>query len=247
MGGTQTRYVYVTRGLRIDSLSISDLSHPCVAETRSRWIKVNDCTSSRVIGSSTKAAFQQLLSSSTDATNSKIKDIFFPSTGLSCDSSDVDGKNPDTFFFKIIVNGQCFENTHPDNYQVYDYTPWVSKHPGGADNIRAFADVQGTFVLTFPGVQHSMTRWVTGKKFLLSLGREGDITSLKKLPPALLREDIAEAFGSSVDTIAATGKVMVCGSPYEVATVHDENSAPLYKGKMISLIQTKTFSNAMLT
>lgn len=175
----------------------------------------------------------QLLSSSTDVSNEKIRDIFFPSTGLSCHPNDVDANDPSSFLFKINVNGECFETTHPDNYQVYDFTPWVSLHPGGADKIRAFADVQNTFVLTFPGVQHSMKRWVQGKVNLLYLGREGDTTTLKKLPSALLREDVAEAFGSTVDTIIAAGKVMVCGSPFEVATVHDQNSAPLHKGMFL--------------
>jgi hypothetical protein len=176
----------------------------------------------------------QLLSSTNDVSNNKIRDIFFPSTGLSCHPNDVDGNDPNSFLFKINVNGQCFENTHPDNYQVYDYTPWVSLHPGGADKIRAFADVKNTFVLTFPGVQHSMKRWVSGKKHLLYVGREGDITTLKSLPPELLREDVAQAFGSAVDAIAGIGEVIVCGSPFEVATVHDEKSGPLKKGTTLN-------------
>jgi hypothetical protein len=175
----------------------------------------------------------QLLSSTNDVSNNKIRDIFFPSTGLSCHPNDVDGNDPNSFLFKINVNGQCFENTHPDNYQVYDYTPWVSLHPGGADKIRAFADVKNTFVLTFPGVQHSMKRWVSGKKHLLYVGREGDITTLKSLPPELLREDVAQAFGSAVDAIAGIGEVIVCGSPFEVATVH-EKSGPLKKGTTLN-------------
>ncbi len=230
--GISTRYVYITKGLRIDAVSVSDeLKHPCNAGVRSRWIKVTNCTTTRVINNQTRATFVTLLSSTSDTSNANIRDIFFPNTGLTCHSADVVPNDPNSFLFTINVNGQCFQNTHPDNFQVYDFTPWVSKHPGGAEKIKAFANVQNTSVLTFPGVQHGMDRWSQGRKYLLSLGREGDVTTLKKLPPELLREDIAQAFGSNIDSIVAQGKVIVCGSPFEVATVHDENSGPLSKGK----------------
>lgn len=190
-----------------------------------------NCTNGRTLGNDTEDAFYDLLTSSNDVSNPNLRDVFFPSTGTACDPNDVDLADPSSYYFKVNVNGQCFENTHPDNYDVYDFTPWVARHPGGADKIVAFADGQDrTFYLTFPGSHHDMSRWRKGKEHLLYLGRENDVTTLKSLPSALIREDIAQEFGSNVGAVVATGKIMVCGSPFEVATMHDENSAPLHQG-----------------
>jgi Protein of unknown function (DUF1800) len=97
------------------------------------------------------------------------------------------------------------------------------------NKIKKFADVNNTWVLTYPS-WHDMTRWHVNKDKFGNLGRLGDNTTLKSLPPELLREDIARAFGSDSQTVAATGSVMVCGSPFEVATVHTVESGPLFKG-----------------
>jgi len=63
-----------------------------------------------------------------------------------------------------------------------------------------------------------------------NVGRLGDNTTLKNLPFELFREDIAQAFGSTPQTVAAGGSVMVCGSPFEVATTISEDSGPMHKG-----------------
>ena len=52
---------------------------------------------------------------------------------------------------------------------------------------------------------------------------------MKSLPSTLLREDVAQAFGSA-RAIVSSGKVPVCGSPFEVNNVKDEKSGPLHKG-----------------
>ena len=52
---------------------------------------------------------------------------------------------------------------------------------------------------------------------------------MKSLPSSLLREDVAQAFGS-VRAIFSSGKVVVCGSPFEAANVHDDNVGSLRKG-----------------
>jgi len=76
-----------------------------------------------------------------------------------------------------------------------------------------------------------MNRWHENMENFPNVGRLGDNTTLKNLPSELFREDIAQAFGSTPQTVAAGGSVMVCGSPFEVATtIGDEDAGPLYKG-----------------
>ena len=75
-----------------------------------------------------------------------------------------------------------------------------------------------------------MDRWHAKKVNFPNVGRFGDKTTLKSLPHELFRGDIAQAFGSTPQTVAAGGSVLVCGSPFEVATEIDEDSGPLWKG-----------------
>jgi hypothetical protein len=104
------------------------------------------------MGAETYAAFQMLLMTSKDSSNPHMRDIFFPVSGSACSPSDVN-----SFDFKVEVDSKCWENTHPDNLQVYVFNHWVERHPGGADKITKFADVQKTWFLTFPG-WHGMGR-----------------------------------------------------------------------------------------
>jgi hypothetical protein len=62
------------------------------------------------------------------------------------------------------------------------------------------------------------------------VGRLGDTTTFQSLPAVLRREDIAIEFGASTDSVVAAGSVMVCGSPGEVASRHDEDSGPRVLG-----------------
>jgi Protein of unknown function (DUF1800) len=74
-----------------------------------------------------------------------------------------------------------------------------------------------------------MERWHNNKHQFPLVGRFGDTTTLKNLPPTLLREDIAQKFGSAKAAII-NGKVLVCGSPNEVENIVDENSGPWMQG-----------------
>jgi hypothetical protein len=230
--GDTTRYVYAVDKLRIDSLALKYIDLPCTPGARSRWVKVTNCTSGTAWATSTQSIFHQLLTNSLDKNNPFMRDIYFPAINTVCDTNDRSKSG-----FKIEIDDAtggkiCFENQHPDNLQVYDFTVWTTDaHPGNfrENKIKKFADVNNTWVLTYPG-WHDMERWHTNKNMFGNLGRLGDNTTLKSLPTALLREDIAQAFGSDSQTVAATGSVMVCGSPYEVATVHSAESGPLFKG-----------------
>ena len=118
-GGEDTRYVYVVEGLRIDNDSLEYIDYPCTAGGFSRWIRVENCTDVTAIGKDTKTIFEELLGDSSDSKNELVKDVFFPLAGKECDSDD------STFSeFSIFLNGQCWQNTHPHNYQVFDMTYW---------------------------------------------------------------------------------------------------------------------------
>ena len=136
-GGVETKYVYVITGLRNDPGTGMDyplVPFPCTPGTRSRWIK-------RVLGDNevctrtqpteinygpdgndweeeTKAIFEHLLSTSTDP-NPYVTDVFFPKAGSACHQLDVH-----QYHFVIEIDGICYENIHPDNYQVRDMTYW---------------------------------------------------------------------------------------------------------------------------
>lgn len=69
-------------------------------------------------------------------------------------------------------------------------------------------------------------RWNKNVKNFPVVGRLGDTTTFKSLPVELIREDIAQSFGLDAGAVAEAGAVMVCGSPFEVATVHNSNSGP---------------------
>lgn len=228
--GVETKYVYAIDRLRIDDVSLTYIQLPCTPGARSRWVKVSNCTNGQLWQSSTQAVFLQLITNSPDRHNPYLRDVYFPITGTACHASDMN-----KFGFKIeidVTGGKvCYENQHPDNLQVYDFTYWTIHHPGNfnENKIKKFADVNKTWVLTYPGWK-DMHRWHLNMNKFGNLGKLGDNTTLKGLPPALLREDIARAFGSDSQTVAAAGSVMVCGSPYEVATKHTAESGPLYKG-----------------
>ena len=117
--GEDTLYVYTVTALRNDP---DWTDPPCTPGARSRWIVVDNCTSPGTSwDDSTEASFRKLLTSSDDA-NPYMKDIFFPtSTGgfIACSFDDMQ-----KFDFKIEINGACYENTHPDNLQVFDMTYW---------------------------------------------------------------------------------------------------------------------------
>lgn len=226
--GDDTRYVYAVEGLRNDAKFVDP---PCSPGTRSRWIQTLVSSATDCIGTEwdedTEESFRLLLTSSSDD-NFYLRDIFFPSNSagrVTCAPDDIN-----KFDFKILINGTCFENVHPDHLQVFEFNPWLTAHPGGPLPIRSFADIHNTWVLTFPG-WHEMWRWEKNKDRFPNIGRLGDTVKLKALPQTLFREDVAQAFGSA-KAITASGKVVVCGSPFEVANskVKTVEAGPFQKG-----------------
>jgi hypothetical protein len=117
--------LYRIENLKQES-SFDGVNYPCEGGKHSRWVKVDTCTDDVKVEQSTKDIFIYLISqlSSADPNNMYIHDVLMRNTninGLACNSRDLS-----TFDFKVLVNGECWEITHPDNYQVYDMTYWTT-------------------------------------------------------------------------------------------------------------------------
>jgi hypothetical protein len=235
--GTDTRYLYRIENLKQDS-SFEGVDYPCEGGKRSRWVKVDTCTDDVEVEQSTKDIFIYLISQLSSADpNMYIRDVLMPNTninGLGCDSGDLS-----TFDFKVLVNGECWENTHPDNYQVYDMTYWTTNHRGNRDGFYPiyWPAGNGTFVLRYPDSHRSsMSRWHDNKVNFGNIGRYGDTASIRDMPAGLQRDEIADEFcegeGSrcGLDDANPVGPFLVCGSPFEVANSHSINAGTLNRG-----------------
>ena len=227
-----TRYVYVVEGVRQTGESLPYLP-PCTNAEESRWIlDESSCASPETVTTSTAAIFEELISNSLD-TNTNIKDIIFPSLGVSCDASDV-GK----YDFVVTVNGQCWRNVHRNYHDVFDFTgtcscedsnisfslakifvtsaDWVARHNGGEAAIKQFA-LDGSFTLQYPANHPMNQRFydTNAVEARVRIGRLGDQIRFRDLPSFLTTEEVADAFGK-LENFQSLGPKVVCGSPFEV-------------------------------
>lgn len=197
------RYLYVLKGLRQDEFLLHD--PPCSPGTTSRWEKLQTCpTSIPPIHSDTTAVFRQLLSSSNDE-HPFLRDLLFPTLGSVCHVNDKEKYD----MVVTLADGECWQNTHPANYQVYDFTSWVTNHPGGQSAIQQF--LTKSYTLQYPA-NHEMMRWNENSlAYLVDLGRylddilvqEGSAVA-ESLEVVLLQDDLE-------------GSTLLCGSPSEVS------------------------------
>jgi hypothetical protein len=138
------RYVYRIEGLSVvDKYDGSKLAHPCTAGLRSRWIPTdNNICNPTLLNSATNETLSELLFTSSDI-NPHLKDIYFPSSGMSCNAADT---NPE---IEILVGGVCWQRVNEEFMSIYDMTYWVGKHPGGSYHIKKWSQNNGT-TLVFP-------------------------------------------------------------------------------------------------
>jgi hypothetical protein len=99
----------------------------------------------------TEAALKQVVQLSQDRANIYMRDVRFPLTGLECHIND-----KPYFSFKVMADdGQCWENVHPNLYNIYVFNDWAKQgaHPGGTLAIKKWADgtatTNSTFFLTY--------------------------------------------------------------------------------------------------
>eukprot|EP00930_Biecheleria_cincta_P023948 TRINITY_DN17215_c0_g1_i1.p1 TRINITY_DN17215_c0_g1~~TRINITY_DN17215_c0_g1_i1.p1 ORF type:complete len:1489 (-),score=232.87 TRINITY_DN17215_c0_g1_i1:2869-7335(-) len=98
----------------------------------------------------------------------------------------------------VQVGEDYFQHVHLDEYNVYDFTDWAAKHPGGSQKIKQWRD-RG-YMLEFPS-WHDMSRWETGDaaKYVkpLLVGKLGAQINFQSLPQPLQTQDMSVVLGTS--------------------------------------------------
>ncbi|CAK0869087.1 unnamed protein product [Prorocentrum cordatum] len=171
------RYVYAVAGLVDDS-------SPC--GRRSRWRPL-DCSSEDCSATALGAAEAAAFSSALAREAGSLRDVYVSCEGVAAGAV-------------VASGGDYFVHVHSNYHNVYDFTHWVSAHPGGTEPITRWAT--GSFELEFPS-WHPMGRWATAQTSLDYVGKLGDTVSFEALPVAL--------------QAAWTVGYESCGSPGEVA------------------------------
>eukprot|EP00931_Biecheleriopsis_adriatica_P067095 TRINITY_DN4129_c0_g1_i1.p1 TRINITY_DN4129_c0_g1~~TRINITY_DN4129_c0_g1_i1.p1 ORF type:complete len:1919 (+),score=336.86 TRINITY_DN4129_c0_g1_i1:71-5827(+) len=113
----------------------------------------------------------------------------------------------------VVQSGTAYwQHVHLHEYNVYDFTAWAEKHPGGADKIQSWAKT-GTYQLQFPS-HHSMERWQAAQSTLRYVGRLGDYMNIQDLPAQLESQRLANALSAG----SGATYFQACGSPGEEAS-----------------------------
>ncbi|CAK0846847.1 unnamed protein product, partial [Prorocentrum cordatum] len=172
------RYVFSVTGL-------VDAASPC--GRRSRWREL-DCSSENCSATAMSATDAAAVASAIALEGGGLRDVY-----VSCESVEVGA---------VVASGSSyFMHVHSSEYNVYDFTKWVSAHPGGMDPIKQWAS-RG-FQLEFPS-WHPMSRFTDAQSSHLEyIGRLGDTVAFDVLPQGL--------------QAAWTVGYESCGSPGEVA------------------------------
>ena len=126
------KYVYAITGLVVEDIDDS----PC-ATTYSRWAIEKDkiCSAPTVLGSDTIAALTDAITSTSAYANDFITDT---TRTLDCNATDYD-ESTDPIEIQLQVGLDCYTSVHPDHMNVYDFSGWVTGHPGGEYNIEKWA------------------------------------------------------------------------------------------------------------
>ena len=134
---------------------------------------------------------------------------------------------------KVLVDGECWQHVHNNEYDVHDYSAWASNHNGNTATftpIKRFAD-QGSVFAPFPA-SHAMSRWTSAARGpVKKLGTFGDTVDFEDLPDEVQTFAMAQEFGA-VATAANNVATEVCGSPNEVANdAMLDNRYPFYMSR----------------
>jgi len=183
------KYVYAVTGLRTDA-------SPC--GTLSRWKRL-DCSRTSCSMSSLSAEDSLAIATGLEMETGWLRDI-----DVSCQSVLANSV--------VQVDNEYFQHVHLHEYNVYDFSSWVGRHPGGSSHITRWASL--AFELIFPP-GHVMARWMAGstQNTLQYLGRMQDTITFQGLPTSLQ----IQAIGASFDSTGTGGHGQTCGSPGEVA------------------------------
>lgn len=214
-------HLYAVTGLRFET-AVS----PCAGGI-SRWVRrdpgyvppaapagspPNPRPCTIAVDEATRAVIAEVLQSSSNDTSADghVRDVIINDNACSS-SAAVAGISV------VIDDGSCWQHVHPQEQNVYDFTTWLSNHPGGAVAIANPAWGE-EHTIEFPA-HHGMDRWTssaaTGANGIDLLGRLGDVVDFHSLPDSLQTDRMAEIIGATLETDAFTDET--CGSPGEVA------------------------------
>lgn len=205
-------HIYAVAGLRLDAHGVRS---PCIGTARWRKLDGGACGASETaLDAATKATLAQAIRGSTDAANPYVRDAIPNTVSNGSCTAELDGVS--TVGAKVVVDGECWEHTHPFYQNVYEMNQWVVDHPGNAmfaadaNPIKAVA-LRGDTTLTFPA-SHAMSRFASALPGFGLLGKLGDAVSFRNLPTSVQNAEVAEAFDALI-----VGEVSEsCGSPGEV-------------------------------
>jgi len=206
-----SRYICAIAGLRVES-------SPCVLNSRSRWERVNESPScpdggpTEFLDTDSTGVTLTALLEDPNHRNFWLREITYSDTDQECKVSSTTPSNLTDI--TLIADGACWKLVHEDHYSVYDMTPWVSSHPGGAAKITQFA-VPGGMILTYahPTI---MSRWETNKELFPLIGVFNWALPFRDLPSNLQLPSVIDHFVTSEEDPDNLETIMVCGSPNEV-------------------------------
>ena len=171
------KYIYLVDDLRLEGEDYS--RSPCSGISRWRR-RAGACSPATALEPATKTAIEVAIRAGDDGFSEAI-DVEIQGD-CSADAA--------TIGARLTLDGECWEHSHPDQLNVYDFSNWVVGHPGGPGKITQFAEAGGN-ALAFPG-SHEMTRWKDHQSALTFLGRLGESVDFRRLPPALQSQAYAE-------------------------------------------------------
>lgn len=120
------RYTYEIQGVSVvdmNSMTLfpERLPHPCTPNLRSRWepISSTTCENPTELQDETSDALTTLLLSSGDE-NPYITDIYFPESGMMCNSTDTETEIEIDVLNVDDGTTTCYKRVHPDYKSVYE-------------------------------------------------------------------------------------------------------------------------------
>ena len=199
------RHVYAIENLR-------PTKSPCSPNSSSKWVRIGDfslCTANYRLSHATNETLQFYMSRAKH--EGDLRGMWFGDDGRECD---IPSTTPsDNVNVQVIFDESCWQLAHPNHHDIFDFTPWVTVHPGGGDKITAFAE-EGLTELQFPA-HHEMWRWEYNVNSFNRVGTLNQYQNFRDIPLHLQTKAVGEALAG--DYVIKSQTHVVCGSPYEVA------------------------------
>ena len=205
-------YIYAVAGLRLEG---SAATSPCTGT--SRWVNLHSAcgAGATALDADTTTTIAEAIRTSADSPNPHVRDAIVNTVpGGSC-ATTYNGVS--AIGAKIEVDGDCWQHSHPQSWNVYEMNEWTVDHPGNinfspeANPIKAFA-LAGETTLHFPA-SHPISRFEAQAAKFPFLGKLGDSVDFRNLPTSVQNAEVAGIFDAL--TVGETSES--CGSPGEIA------------------------------